>query len=509
MQCAYNHDAGSLNLVSILGLLIPIATPFPHSSAIWPVVLLQSWCNIVVVTMSDLPKAEAVPEDIVMQDEHSHQQTHPQYQSPAIEHTHTSFFEGDGQLDVPHQHQPDPPTPPQRASRPDVAAEDLQLGVVHTDQADHAEFPSDSENADHAENGDDQLHQLQLAARMSQALREVVGSSSTVEIHNYGPTQETALQTLEQLEDHSVEPELGGQEQGLPQNLEQEGDLPHGLPEIHENVQPSIQQELQQTIQQAMQNSEIREGSQVQDAPQHPPAPSTQFARTPQQHPVLAPAVSASMPQVASYALGDTTPARKRSKVSRACDECRRKKVKCDAASENGGEDCSNCRRSNVRCMFSRVPQKRGPSKGYIKELADRINSIEGKLGSAAVDKLADVLASAARQESGESNSTVVPGEDHRKRTWNQMSTSELSDVPRQYTWQSTTRPVIPPQQTTYSANGMALKPILPREPVVPAPMITPHMDGVRQTSHTPQPNLVPLSVGEKVFHASVTSQLL
>ncbi|UKZ67393.1 uncharacterized protein TrAtP1_008554 [Trichoderma atroviride] len=35
-----------------------------------------------------------------------------------------------------------------------------------------------------------------------------------------------------------------------------------------------------------------------------------------------------------------------------------------------------------MRCLFSRVPQKRGPSKGYIKELADRIHSIENKLES-------------------------------------------------------------------------------------------------------------------------------
>jgi hypothetical protein len=66
----------------------------------------------------------------------------------------------------------------------------------------------------------------------------------------------------------------------------------------------------------------------------------------------------------ASFA-GVELPPRKRSKVSRACDECRRKKIKCDATTESGEDPCSNCRRSNVRCLFSRVPQKRGPSKGY------------------------------------------------------------------------------------------------------------------------------------------------
>jgi hypothetical protein len=58
----------------------------------------------------------------------------------------------------------------------------------------------------------------------------------------------------------------------------------------------------------------------------------------------------------------DTTPPRKRSKVSRACDECRRKKVKCDAQSEK--EPCTNCRKGLIKCEFSRIPQKRGPSKG-------------------------------------------------------------------------------------------------------------------------------------------------
>lgn len=62
---------------------------------------------------------------------------------------------------------------------------------------------------------------------------------------------------------------------------------------------------------------------------------------------------------------GETAP-RKRSKVSRACDECRRKKVKCDAQLDVGDGVCSGCRRSNIPCLFSRVPQKRGPSKGYV-----------------------------------------------------------------------------------------------------------------------------------------------
>jgi hypothetical protein len=105
---------------------------------------------------------------------------------------------------------------------------------------------------------------------------------------------------------------------------------------------------------------------------------------------------------------GDPAAPRKRSKVSRACDECRRKKVgfldvrfgdwhclcrdlcatilhvfcsdshlallanilsvqwqiRCDASSESGIEQCSSCKRVGSKCSFSRVPMKRGPSKG-------------------------------------------------------------------------------------------------------------------------------------------------
>ncbi|KAF2733427.1 hypothetical protein EJ04DRAFT_577626 [Polyplosphaeria fusca] len=76
----------------------------------------------------------------------------------------------------------------------------------------------------------------------------------------------------------------------------------------------------------------------------------------------------------------DGSGSRKRSKVSRACDECRRKKIRCDATSENGPEACSSCKRTGARCQFSRQPMKRGPSKGYIKELADRLNTLEHQI---------------------------------------------------------------------------------------------------------------------------------
>ncbi|KAK5162456.1 hypothetical protein LTR04_003710 [Oleoguttula sp. CCFEE 6159] len=81
----------------------------------------------------------------------------------------------------------------------------------------------------------------------------------------------------------------------------------------------------------------------------------------------------------AQQTLGSAS-SRKRSKVSRACDECRRKKIRCDATTENEGQPCSSCSRTGAQCRFSRQPMKRGPSKGYIKELADRLNQLENHI---------------------------------------------------------------------------------------------------------------------------------
>ncbi|WPK26678.1 hypothetical protein PUMCH_004038 [Australozyma saopauloensis] len=67
---------------------------------------------------------------------------------------------------------------------------------------------------------------------------------------------------------------------------------------------------------------------------------------------------------------------RKRSKVSRACDACRRKKVRCDAeflsTLQKVTKICTNCLRTNDVCTFARVPLKRGPTKGYSRDSADQ-----------------------------------------------------------------------------------------------------------------------------------------
>ncbi|EPQ27881.1 uncharacterized protein PFL1_04625 [Pseudozyma flocculosa PF-1] len=99
---------------------------------------------------------------------------------------------------------------------------------------------------------------------------------------------------------------------------------------------------------------------------------------------------------------------RKRLRISRACDECRRRKTRCDVVGAFPGEaghpatiaglvppiephqepqgdmlilqPCMNCRRSGITCSYSKRPLKRGPSKGYIKDLERRLNSLESQM---------------------------------------------------------------------------------------------------------------------------------
>ncbi|KAI1263320.1 hypothetical protein F5Y18DRAFT_136675 [Xylariaceae sp. FL1019] len=176
----------------------------------------------------------------------------------------------------------------------------------------------------------------------------------------------------------------------------------------------------------------------------------------------------------------DDTPPRKRSKVSRACDECRRKKIRCDASSETADGSCSNCRRSAIRCLFSRIPQKRGPSKGYIKELADRIHSIEGKLANEGgnLDSLSELLGGGNRHESLDIfGSSSHADEPNRKRPFGSITGGGLDEPApsHQAAWVSEPRPAQPHQtppngdSAPYSANGLAPHP-LPKSLDAPFP---------------------------------------
>ncbi|KAJ2456893.1 hypothetical protein GGF42_002999 [Coemansia sp. RSA 2424] len=68
----------------------------------------------------------------------------------------------------------------------------------------------------------------------------------------------------------------------------------------------------------------------------------------------------------------------KRQRVSRACDRCRRKKTKCDAKHPV----CSHCLAISASCTYLDAAKKRGPPKGYIDVIENRLHKVEELLSS-------------------------------------------------------------------------------------------------------------------------------
>ncbi|KAH8666284.1 hypothetical protein BX600DRAFT_511229 [Xylariales sp. PMI_506] len=308
--------------------------------------------------------------------------------------------------------------------------------------------------------------ELQLAAQLSQGLAHGIPMMDPTEDHNlqhviahHGLEQHD--QDLQHHEDHLDH----NHEQLTHDGLQQHDGLSHHGEHVQDHLHDHVHDH-DHTLSEGTSNNQLQLHGQQQGIPTQTQS-QHQFLsdqdQQSQQH--LQPA--APMDHLgAAFQLTDNTPPRKRSKVSRACDECRRKKVKCDAPSDTGEEQCSNCRRANIRCMFSRIPQKRGPSKGYIKELADRINHIEGKLASegANADSLSDLL----RRDSNDFFQSGQPDPSSRKRPYSSVAGDQFGTPTsaRQQTFSSEPRPIQPYGTPTdrfrppYSSNSLAPTPL-------------------------------------------------
>ncbi|KAJ1978329.1 hypothetical protein H4R35_001948 [Dimargaris xerosporica] len=69
--------------------------------------------------------------------------------------------------------------------------------------------------------------------------------------------------------------------------------------------------------------------------------------------------------------------AHKRQRVSRACDMCRKKKVKCDGVAPI----CTNCQQLHYECTYKDTAKKRGPPKGYIDAIEGKLLKVEALVG--------------------------------------------------------------------------------------------------------------------------------
>ncbi|KAI9239839.1 MAG: hypothetical protein BYD32DRAFT_365809, partial [Podila humilis] len=63
----------------------------------------------------------------------------------------------------------------------------------------------------------------------------------------------------------------------------------------------------------------------------------------------------------------------KRSKITKACDNCRRRRVKCDGVPDG----CGGCKAAKTQCVYTTSNTKRGPPKGYVEVIEDRLGKIE------------------------------------------------------------------------------------------------------------------------------------
>ncbi|KAJ6079516.1 hypothetical protein N7467_009269 [Penicillium canescens] len=83
-------------------------------------------------------------------------------------------------------------------------------------------------------------------------------------------------------------------------------------------------------------------------------------------------------PDDSSLTAGDETNDAKRRRIARACDMCRKKKIKCDGKMPK----CSHCINYKTECIFTQVEKKRNPPKGakYIEGLENRLGRMESLL---------------------------------------------------------------------------------------------------------------------------------
>ncbi|KAL0140492.1 fungal-specific transcription factor domain-containing protein [Mucor lusitanicus] len=100
----------------------------------------------------------------------------------------------------------------------------------------------------------------------------------------------------------------------------------------------------------------------------------------------------------------DKSPEKRRN--NRACDECRRKKIKCQTA--EGARTCKNCIAYEKGCTYNtRYLKKRGPPRGYIGLLENRLKRIEGLIDGISSSAIASNDSSTSKRPAASDDPTT------------------------------------------------------------------------------------------------------
>ncbi|GAA5856299.1 hypothetical protein JCM9279_006413 [Rhodotorula babjevae] len=85
----------------------------------------------------------------------------------------------------------------------------------------------------------------------------------------------------------------------------------------------------------------------------------------------------------------DSATKSRQNRIVRACDLCRKRKIRCDAQNGATGSEqttaetpCTLCASQGIPCVFSERPVKRPPPKGYVESLERRLEAMEGLLSN-------------------------------------------------------------------------------------------------------------------------------
>ncbi|KAJ7268767.1 fungal-specific transcription factor domain-containing protein [Mycena haematopus] len=84
---------------------------------------------------------------------------------------------------------------------------------------------------------------------------------------------------------------------------------------------------------------------------------------------------------------GHQPPLKKR-RLQRSCDNCRKRKIRCDSANMPNGR-CTSCISFNVDCTHSQPVKKRGPKNKNVEDLQQQLSVLEAKLRTVQPDNVA------------------------------------------------------------------------------------------------------------------------
>ncbi|KAF9403732.1 hypothetical protein BGX21_011133 [Mortierella sp. AD011] len=113
----------------------------------------------------------------------------------------------------------------------------------------------------------------------------------------------------------------------------------------------------------------------------------------------------------------------KRSKITKACDNCRRRRVKCDGVPDG----CGGCRAAKTQCVYTTSNTKRGPPKGYVEVIEDRLGKIENMLTNIVKKKVLDPQESSDKAMASQSENEDNDDDDRAS-----VCSSELVEVKKQ-----------------------------------------------------------------------------